>query len=36
MQTEKNDLKLALCLHAFLKMKTASNRKMQRMEVVDF
>ena len=29
-------LKLGLCLHAILKMKTTSNEKTQRMKVVEF
>ena len=36
MKTEKNDLKLGLCLHAILKMKTTSNGKMKRIKIVDF
>ena len=30
MKTEKNDLKLGLCLHAILKMKTTSNEKNEK------
>ena len=36
MKIEKNDLKLGLCLHAILKMKTASNGKMKRIRIVYF
>ena len=36
METEKNDLKLGLRLHAILKMKTTLNGKMKRIRIVDF
>ena len=36
METGKNDLKLGLCFHAILKMKTTSNGKIKRIKVVDF